>query len=484
MRTSAKQPESSSEWGRECTANFTEEIVGSVELMGSSRARVEGASESSSEHENLKVKTNGTRNSAVAMKDQEFLSGIGLGGPVTIRGRCLARSKVIAPHHLTDDSKKARFHIQQYLGWQPLRGDPRKETTVFAREVDREFERGLDHVAQHAAERATLFGNADCQRRWEVLKIIGFFDGGFVIIQARVEKGRHQARLAVAGARSRSWGGQQLTYGWPPAHPPAGSRADSGQLWSMRISSLQHDEIAGAPTPRNQKPSCLHYNSLANTQEEGFSRLAESWFEGNTGEIDETYLSAASRPLRQKQIARHQSSRRTENEDQGIGSIIYRLEAYTNKVIGDVRGFDGNGRLHHIGLQRGPIVQGVNETDAPSPKKARLTSPERALEDGEISEGKPAEKRKRKARRGHRSDRVAKENARRHAERAAQITAVVEAAEATGDAALMDWVPALQAAPDAEDKENAEEEEFVEDVSIPSWAWHDDESGPIAGPSH
>ncbi|KAJ7766533.1 hypothetical protein DFH07DRAFT_955272 [Mycena maculata] len=79
---------------------------------------------------------------------------------------------------------------------------------------------------------------------------------------------------------------------------------------------------------------------------------------------------------------------------------------------------------------------------------AKFTATERALEDGEISEGEPAEKRKRKARR----------------ERAAQITAVVEAAEATGDAVLMDWVPALQAAADAE------EEEFVEDVSIPSWA--------------
>ncbi|KAJ7756893.1 hypothetical protein DFH07DRAFT_959028 [Mycena maculata] len=122
--------------------------------------------------------------------------------------------------------------------------------------------------------------------------------------------------------------------------------------------------------------------------------------------------------------------------------------------------------------------------DAPSPKKARLTSPERAPEDGEILEGEPAEKRKRKAWRGHRSGRIAKENARRRAERAAQITAVVEAAEATGDAALMDWVPVLQAAADAEDKEDAEEEEFVEDVSIPSWAWHDDESGPVAGPSH
>ncbi|KAJ7773006.1 hypothetical protein DFH07DRAFT_952979 [Mycena maculata] len=116
--------------------------------------------------------------------------------------------------------------------------------------------------------------------------------------------------------------------------------------------------------------------------------------------------------------------------------------------------------------------------DAPSPKKTRLTSPERALEDGGISEGEPAEKRKRKARRGHRSGRIAKENAHRRAERAAQITAVVEAAEATGDAALMDWVPALQAAADAE------EEEFIEDVSIPSWAWHDDKSGPVAGPSH
>ncbi|KAJ7717170.1 hypothetical protein DFH07DRAFT_785234 [Mycena maculata] len=126
-------------------------------------------------------------------------------------------------------------------------------------------------------------------------------------------------------------------------------------------------------------------------------------------------------------------------------------------------------------------------SEEPSSKRARRELPERsALEDGEVLEDEPEEKKKRKAQQGHRSGQIARENEPRRVEQAAQIMAVVETAEVTGDTDLLNWVPTLQAVAEAEEVEDMEmEEEFVEDENVPSWAWlgEADESGPVASPS-